>query len=135
MSATMKSTTAKNETVNATAKRRAVLLLLVASCAASSSAKAVRYLTGAAADARPRLHGPAYDFAGGGTDVAEALQWMIDEVRGCAACDAKLDVVVLRASGEAGYNDFIYKMRGVDSVETLVVKSREDAEEPGVAET
>ncbi|MFN2597634.1 MAG: cyanophycinase [Pyrinomonadaceae bacterium] len=125
----------KNETVNATVKRLTLIILFVAFCAPSSSAKAVRYLTGDAADVRPRLHGPAYDFAGGGTDVAEALQWMIDEVRGCASCDAKLDVVILRASGEAGYNDFIYKMRGVDSVETLVIKSREDAEEPGVAET
>ncbi|MDQ3908170.1 MAG: peptidase S51 [Acidobacteriota bacterium] len=113
----------------------ALSALIVALCAAPSQAKAERFLTGSAADARPRLHGPAYDFAGGGTDVAEALQWMIDEVRGCDSCDAKLDVVVLRASGGAGYNDFIYKMRGVDSVETLLIKSREEAEEPGVAET
>jgi cyanophycinase len=110
-------------------------LLFVVACAAPSSAKAVRYLTGSAADVRTRLHGPAYDFAGGGTDVAAALQWMIDQVRGCETCDAKLDVVVLRASGEAGYNDLIYKMRGVDSVESIVVKSREEAEEKGVAET
>jgi cyanophycinase len=117
------------------AAKLARLLLFVGLCAAPSLAKATRYLTGSAADARPRLHGPAYDFAGGGTDVAEALQWMIDEVRGCETCDVKLDVVVLRASGEAGYNDFIYKMRGVDSIETLVIKSREDAEEASVGET
>ena len=111
------------------------LLLLLVACAQSSPAKAERYLTGSAADARTRLHGPAYDFAGGGTDDLAAFQWMIDEVRGCAACDAKLDVVILRASGGAGYNEPVYKMRGVDSVETVVVKSRADAEEPGVAET
>jgi cyanophycinase len=117
------------------AAKLARLLLFVGLCVAPSLAKATRYLTGNAADARPRLHGPAYDFAGGGTDVAEALQWMIDEVRGCETCDTKIDVVVLRASGEAGYNDFIYKMRGVDSIETLVIKSREDAEEASVGET
>jgi cyanophycinase len=117
------------------AVKLACLLLFVILCAAPSSAKATRYLTGSASDVKPRLHGPAYDFAGGGTDVAEALQWMIDEVRGCETCDARLDVVVLRASGEAGYNDFIHKMRGVDSVETLVIKSREDAEEASVVET
>jgi cyanophycinase len=116
------------------ATRLALLLLLLCLRAAPAGAKATRYLTGGAADARPRLYGPAYDFAGGGADVAEAMQWMIDGVRGCETCDAKLDVVVLRASGEAGYNDFIYRMRGVDSVETIVVRSREDAEEPGVAD-
>ncbi|MFL6228553.1 MAG: cyanophycinase [Pyrinomonadaceae bacterium] len=113
----------------------ALLLVFIGVCAAPASAKATRYLTGSVADVRPPLRGPAYDLAGGGTDVAEALQWMIDQVRGCETCDAKLDVVVLRASGEAGYNDFIYKMHGVDSVETIVIKSREDAEEASVAET
>jgi cyanophycinase len=60
---------------------------------------------------------------------------MIDEVRGCAACATKLDVVVLRASGADGYNDYIYKMSGVDSVETLVVTSAEDARDASIAET
>ncbi|MDQ3908297.1 MAG: peptidase S51 [Acidobacteriota bacterium] len=121
--------------LNEIVKRLALALLFVAPCAATSRAKATRFLTGDAADVSPRLHGPAYDFAGGGTDVAEAFQWMIDEVRGCDSCGAKIDVVVLRASGGAGYNDLIYKMRGVDSVETLLIRSREEAEEPGVAET
>jgi cyanophycinase len=104
-------------------------------CGAAAAAKETRYLTGGAADVRPQLHGPAYDLAGGGPDVAGALQWMIDRVRGCDGCAAKLDVVVLRASGADGYNDFIYKMRGVDSVETLVIKSREDADTREVGET
>lgn len=112
-----------------------ILALLAAASAAPAEGKETRYLTGNAADVRPRLHGPAYDLAGGGTDVADAMQWMIDRVRGCAACDARLDVVVLRSSGEAGYNDFIYKMKGVDSVETLVIKSREDADSVAVGET
>jgi cyanophycinase len=62
---------------------------------------------------------------------------MIDQVRGCtgAACPAKLDVVVLRASGGAGYNDYIFAMNGVDSVETLVVTSAAEADLPEVEET
>ncbi|HLL76371.1 MAG TPA: hypothetical protein VK421_14055 [Pyrinomonadaceae bacterium] len=109
-------------------------LCVLAFCAAAQ-AKETRYLTGSAADVRPRLHGPAYDLAGGGPDVAAALQWLIDRVRGCESCDVKLDVVVLRASGAEGYNDFIYKMNGVDSVETLVIKSREDADTEAVGRT
>ena len=109
-------------------------LALLALCAATP-AKETRYLTGNAEDVKPKLHGPAYHLQGGGTDVAAAFQWMIDRVRGCDSCDAKLDVVVLRASGAEGYNDFIYKMRGIDSVETLIIKAREDADVRAVGET
>ncbi|MGH9902989.1 MAG: cyanophycinase, partial [Pyrinomonadaceae bacterium] len=98
-------------------------------------AKETRYLTGNAADAKIKLHGPAYNLAGGGGDVEEAMQWMIDRVRGCADCATKLDVVVLRSSGADGYNEFLYKMNGVDSVETLVVKSREDSDAAAVVDT
>lgn len=101
----------------------------------AAEAKVTRYLTGSAADVSPRLRGPALDLGGGGSDVAEGIQRMIDEVRGCGACAVKLDVVVLRASGAGGYNDYIYKMNGVDSVETLVIPSAEDARDPSVAET
>jgi cyanophycinase len=109
--------------------------LLLIACAAAAAAKETRYLTGSAADVRPRLHGPAYDLAGGGPDVGAGLQWMIDRVRGCEDCATRLDVVVLRASGADGYNEFLYKMNGVDSVETLVIKSRADADTREVGET
>ena len=116
--------------------RRGVLLALlsVAACRAAGAAE-TRYLTGDPADARPKLHGPAYHLQGGGTDVAAAFQWMIDEVRGCAGCPARLDVVVLRSSGAGGYNDFVMKMNGVDSVETLVIRDRADSETEAVRRT
>ena len=60
---------------------------------------------------------------------------MIDEVKGCVKCAAKLDIVVLRSSGEDGYNKFIYALDGVDSVETLVIKDRKDSNSAGVRET
>ncbi len=72
---------------------------------------------------------------GGGEDVGAAMQWMIDEVRGCSDCAAKLDVVVLRSSGADGYNEFFFKMKGVDSVETLVIKDRADADSAAVRST
>ncbi|MBC7931913.1 MAG: peptidase S51 [Rubrivivax sp.] len=110
-----------------------LLFLLLAPAAAQ--AKVTRYLTGSAADVKPRLHGPSLDLGGGGTDVAEAIQQMIDEVRGCNECATSVDVVVLRASGADGYNDYIKAMRGVDSVETLVITSPEDARDAALVET
>lgn len=91
-----------------------------------AEAKVTRYLTGNAADVSPVLAGPAHDFGGGGTDVDAALQWIIDQVRGCTSCSTKVDVVILRSTGSNGYNDYIYAMNGVDSVETLVITSARD---------
>jgi cyanophycinase len=98
-------------------------------------ASVVRYRTGNPGDANPKLHGPAHDLGGGSTDVDAAIQWMIDQVRGCTDCSAKLDIVVLRSSGADGYNDYIYAMNGVDSVETLVITNRKDANRPDMEST
>lgn len=109
--------------------RKSGLLFLVALLAVSAfpaEAKVTRYLTGNAADVSPVLAGPAHDFGGGSTDVDAALQWIIDQVRGCTSCSTKIDVVILRSSGSNGYNDYIYAMNGVDSVETLVITSARD---------
>ncbi|HEX8097738.1 MAG TPA: hypothetical protein VF507_06860, partial [Pyrinomonadaceae bacterium] len=116
-------------------RRTVASLCLVLLFALTCEAKEVRYLTGSAEDVRPKLHGPAHDFGGGGGDVFAAMQWMIDRVRGCDACETKLDVVVLRSSGADGYNAPVYALRGVDSVETLVIKSREDANSRAASDT
>jgi cyanophycinase len=102
-----------------------------------AEAKETRFLTGNAADVKPKkLHGPAYHLQGGGTDVRAAFQWLIDKVRGCEGdCGVKLDLVVLRSSGGDGYNDYLFKMKGVDSVETLVVTDRADSDSAAVRET
>lgn len=57
---------------------------------------------------------------GGSTDVDQALQWMISRAKGG-------DVVVIRASGSTGYNDYLYGLGPVNSVETLLIDSREKA--------
>jgi cyanophycinase-like exopeptidase len=113
----------------------ALLLLALLLPAAEAQAKVTRYLTGSAADVSPALAGPAHDFGGGGTDVDAALQWIIDEVRGCTSCATKVDVVILRSTGSNGYNDYIYAMNGVDSVETLVVTSAKDSNTAAVETT
>lgn len=108
---------------------------VTALCSAPLEATVTRYLTGNAADVAPTLHGPAYDLGGGGADVDPAIQWMIDQVRGCTTCSTKVDVVVLRSSGSNGYNAAIYAMNGVDSVETLVLTTAADADRTDVETT
>jgi cyanophycinase len=111
------------------------LLFLATLLALPAQAKVTRYLTGNAADVVVSLAGPAHNFGGGGTDVDAALQWIIDQVRGCTTCSTKIDVVILRSSGSNGYNDYIFAMNGVDSVETLVITSARDANTTAVETT
>lgn len=111
----------------------AFVILLLSSFAAHAEVK--RYFAGNPADVTPQLHGPAQHIQGGGADVDTAFQWMFDQVRGCTDCDTRLDVVVLRASGDGDYNDYLLAMKGVDSVETLVITNRADAGLPDVADT
>jgi cyanophycinase-like exopeptidase len=112
-----------------------LLLAMMLLPGTEAQAKVTRYLTGNGADVAPVLAGPAHDFGGGGTDVDAALQWIIDQVRGCTSCATKVDVVILRSSGSNGYNDYIYAMNGVDSVETLVITSAKDSNTAAVETT
>lgn len=70
---------------------------------------------------------------GGSTDVDSAMKWMIDKSTGG-------DVVIIRASGATGYNQYLYdlvKVNGVsqvNSVETLLINSAELANNPKVGE-
>jgi cyanophycinase len=57
---------------------------------------------------------------GGNTDVDAAIQWMINKSGGG-------DFVIIRASGSTGYNDYIKNLGNVNSVETLLIDSREKA--------
>ncbi len=113
----------------------ALFLLIVLTLGLPAEAKVTRLLQGNSADVNPPLAGPAHDFGGGGTDVDPAIQWMINQVRGCNDCSTKVDVVVIRSSGDDGYNAPILAMNGVDSVETLIIKSREDANKADVVDT
>lgn len=64
---------------------------------------------------------------GGGKDVNEAFSIMSKN-------SDKGDFVVLRSSGEDGYNPYIYsEIGGVDSVETILIDSKEKALCPEVA--
>ena len=81
------------------------------------------YLTGDAADVRRPTRG-GLQLEGGGTDIPDAFRWLVDHAGGG-------DIVVLRASGEDGYNAFIKEL-GADSVESIVFHGREAAFEKDV---
>ncbi|HEV7765346.1 MAG TPA: Type 1 glutamine amidotransferase-like domain-containing protein [Thermoanaerobaculia bacterium] len=112
---------------NAAKKGGGLLLLTLFLFSLPLHAELTRFDTGNPADVAPKLHGPILHLAGGGGDVDAAYQEVIDRIRGCNDCDTKVDVVVLRASGEDGYNDYLYEMRGVDSVTTFVITDRGSA--------
>lgn len=63
---------------------------------------------------------------GGSTDVDAAFKWMIDRSGGG-------DVVVLRATGTSAYNLYINGLGSVNSVETLLINSKELANNDTVA--
>jgi cyanophycinase len=83
------------------------------------------WVTGNAAD-KVAVSTAGIVLMGGGTDVDAAFAWQRDRIGGG-------DVVVLRASGADGYNDYLYTdIGGVDSVETLLVNTRALAMDPYV---
>lgn len=97
-------------------------LLVVVSAMASQAATPSDYeyhLAGNGEDAKTQSSGGLV-LMGGGTDVDAAFQWMIKKSGGG-------DFVVLRASGTDAYNPYINKLGKLDSVETLIIKSRQAA--------
>lgn len=74
------------------------------------------YVTGNSADVS-RVTSAGLLLMGGGTDVDAAFQWLIGKAGGG-------DIVVIRASGTDAYNPYIYDLGTVDSVETLIIKTR-----------
>lgn len=92
-----------------------------------------RYLSGSEADAVIANQGPALLLAGGGTDQLPAMQWLIDQVRGCSDCSQRIDMLILRASGADGYNTLFEQFKGLDSLETLKFDDRAAALDPAVA--
>lgn len=110
--------------------RITALLLAVLSVPASAAEPAAfgYYLHGSAGNAVPAQtpqHGGAL-LAGGGNEVDAGYGWLAEQARGG-------DLVVLRARGEDQYNEYFAQFGRLDSVETLVVGSREAANDPFVA--
>jgi cyanophycinase-like exopeptidase len=105
-----------------------ICLLLVFFLASSLSVFAQRtgyrhYIAGSSANVSPSTS-EGYVFMGGGGDVIEAFQWMIDRSGGG-------DFVILRADRpdrRFNYYDWVYNtVGGVNSAETLWIQSRQGA--------
>ncbi len=71
---------------------------------------------------------PGFALMGGGKDLDAAFKWMCDR-------SGSGDFVVLRASGDDDYNPYIEGLCKLNSVATIILKSREAANDPFVAET
>ena len=67
-------------------------------------------------------HSQGILLAGGATDNDDAMRWLLEQADGG-------DVVVLRASGSDGYNNYMYSQLGVavNSVTSIVIRSSEEA--------
>ena len=57
---------------------------------------------------------------GGGTDNDDAIRWMFSKAGGG-------DVVVLRSAGTNAYNDYMYALSPVNSVETIIIDTKAKA--------
>lgn len=83
------------------------------------SQELVSYLTGDPADVNTPATGGLL-LMGGSTDVDSAVKWFLQSAAGG-------DIVVIRARGADGYNSYMYSLATVNSVETIVIDSREKA--------
>jgi cyanophycinase len=65
---------------------------------------------------------------GGGLDIDAAFAWMNGRSGGG-------DFLVIRSSGTDAYNQWVYDMGGVNSAATMIIKNRNGAFDPVVAQT
>lgn len=64
---------------------------------------------------------------GGGADVNNAFKWMLQRSGGG-------DIVVIRSFGDDAYNEYLYKLYPVNSVETIIIDSRGKANDTRIAD-
>ncbi len=109
----------------------AIFLFVISLCApgwAQSAKQYEHYVVGDPTNVvRPQPAQPSLVLMGGGPDVDDAFRWMIQKSGGG-------NFVVIRAKGTDAYNPYIYAFGGVTSVETLIIPSREAANDPFVLE-
>jgi cyanophycinase len=107
---------------------RAYVLFLAMAFAAACEAQTPKYQyfrIGNPADVKAKTK-PGFALIGGGKDLDEAFTWL------CARTGGG-DFLILRASGTDAYNPYVQNLCHVNSVATLVIASREAAEDPQVA--
>lgn len=68
-----------------------------------------------------------YALMGGGTDLDEAFRFLCEK-------GASGDFLILRAAGDDAYNPYVNSLCKMNSVATLIIPSRESANDPKVAQ-
>ena len=105
-----------------------LIAILMFSASALFAQSYTSYLTGSPVDADVQ---PQFGLClmGGAGESDEAMTWFLERANGG-------DVVVLRASGEDGYNNYMFSELGVEvnSVETIVFNTADAASDPYVIE-
>ena len=116
--------------VNPRVNLQFLILFLALALGGSNAAHAGKpyqyYVVGTPVDvARPAPQRPSLVLIGAGPDVEGAFKWMIQKSGGG-------NFVVIRAAGTDAYNAYIYAMGGMASVETIIIPSRDAANDPFV---
>ncbi len=106
-----------------------ITLVLLLSVHWSFSQDYTEYLTGSTTDITTN-HQPGICLMGGAAEKDEAMVWFLNKADGG-------DVVVLRASGSNGYNNYFYSQLGVsiNSVRTFVINNNAGATDPYVLQS
>lgn len=103
------------------------LLLLLRLAVEAAGQSYTKWVVGDTTDVSPNGYVGGLLLAGGGTDNDDAMRWMLQRAGGG-------DVVVLRASGTNGYNNYFFAQLGVavNSVETIRFNNAQAAYDPYV---
>jgi len=109
-------------------RRRYVFVLALIWCSLTAMSPAASYKykrLGSQLDAQTHTD-PGIAMMGGGTDQDEAFRWLCGKGHNG-------DFLVLRARGTSDYNKYVNKLCQMNSVATLIVPTRNAAEQPKVA--
>jgi cyanophycinase-like exopeptidase len=108
-------------------QKKYLFLCLLLTCHALSGQTYTSFFTGDTSNVNVPTKGGVV-LMGGATESDDAMRWFLQQATGG-------DVVVIRASGSNGYNNYLYTQLGVsvNSVESIVVKSDAAAFDPYVA--
>jgi cyanophycinase-like exopeptidase len=104
--------------------RRVVMVLALAGLASGESYKYIRAGNREDVQTKPQA---GIAMMGGGSDLDEAFRWLCNKGNGG-------DFLILRARGDDDYNSYVSGLCKANSVATLIIPSREAAEDPAVAE-
>jgi cyanophycinase-like exopeptidase len=103
--------------------RLLIITLLLATTAHAASYQYFRLGNAADVQTKPT---PGTAMMGGGTDLDEAFRWLCQKANGG-------DFLILRATGDDDYNSWVNKLCHLNSVATLIIPTREAANDPAVA--